>query len=807
MKEDSMDQQGLRRALDRYQRVAENIPGIVFYFDTRELKLSFLGEQFEEVFGLSVGEVERDASVLLELLEEPERTETLGNLRGAVRIRSPLDFRIRARTRQGRRSYEVRATPVVEGEALYYCGVALNVTEEGEMVERLNSLLRAIRGVSHVIVQESHPGALLQESCEILRRVRHYRNVWAMSFDSDGKVQDRGVAGEEEFFEVVVSKIESGTMPECVRRGMAEPGVSLRLGPDHGCKDCPISDVCEKTQSVVCGFNHGENARGVLSIDLEPGHEAGREEKELLAEVTGDIGRALQRIRIRERLRLRDRAIESSVTGISFVDLGGRVVGCNPAAVRMCGYQEESEVVGKEAREFCEFPDRARKTMRLALEQGQWSGEITGRCKDGSTFPVLASVSPVRDDAGNSTHVVVAFLDLTEQKQTEEKLQEALQELQEVQHRIIDHERHRALTQMASGIAHDFNNALSTIRGFTELLLHKPEKRSDEETLLKYLELIYAASSNAADTVRRLRKFYRPREDAELSPVDLNSIVHEAISITRPRWQKQAQAEGVNISIEEDLGRVPRVEGNEAELHEMLTNLIFNAVDAMEEDGQIRVTTRATDGEVFLAVSDSGCGMEEDTRRHCMDPFFTTKGDAGSGLGLSTTAGIVNRHGGRIEVESDPGEGTTFRIALRATEREAGADHVGEPADVGRQLSVLVAEDEEPQRELLREMLELLGHRADLAADGKEALGKLKQTSYDLIVTDRAMPRVRGDEVAEEVRRQVPDKPVILLTGFGDMMEAAGEEVEGVDALLSKPVTLDALRRAIHAVATDQQEE
>ncbi|MFW6138011.1 MAG: PAS domain S-box protein [Spirochaetota bacterium] len=384
----------------------------------------------------------------------------------------------------------------------------------------------------------------------------------------------------------------------------------------------------------------------------------------------------------------------------------------------------------------------------------------------------------------------------------ENERKQALETLHRTQQQVVEQERYRALSQMASGIAHDFNNALSTIMGFTDLMLQMPETLNDTEKVKRNLELISKSARNAAAIVRRMRKFYRPREDEKLSVVDLNQQVEEAVSATEPRWKQVARSRGVDIFIEKDLGNIEPVGGNEHELQEMLTNLIFNAVDAMPEGGTLRFRTRQEQQEVLLEVSDTGVGMPEDVRRKCFDPFFTTKGESGTGLGLSTVQGIVTRHKGRITVDSEEGQGTCFRIYLPVSsfKKKDRLFIEGKPEDTARSLKILVVEDSPDQRHLLGELLQMDHHYPEMATDGREGLNKFNAGWYDVVITDRAMPGMSGDEFAGMVKSIVPRKLVIMLTGFGEMMDAAGEKPGSVDLVISKPVTIQKLRNAIDKV-------
>ncbi len=386
------------------------------------------------------------------------------------------------------------------------------------------------------------------------------------------------------------------------------------------------------------------------------------------------------------------------------------------------------------------------------------------------------------------------------------QLEVAHEELRAAQEHIIQQERLRALGQMASGIAHDFNSALSPILGFTELLLLLPPEQFAEKAK-NYLEMIKTSAQDAAETVKRLREFYRAREKEEkLSAVDINEIITHVINITQPRWKGMAQTKSANILIRKELQDVPRIRGNESELREALTNFIFNAVDAMPEGGEIVISTCTKETEegatcVCVSVTDTGDGMTEDVKNHCLDPFFTTKKETGTGLGLSMVHGIIQRHDGKLQIESEPGKGTTFHIEIPVHEGNGNKKYQAAAQEMSaRQLSILVVDDEPSIRMVLEEYAKALGHTAESAANVSEAKLWLETKSFDAVITDRSMPGESGDRLAAFIKQKWTELPVILLTGFGDMMQSEGEKVEGVDEILSKPVTLSSLRAALERV-------
>jgi ligand-binding sensor domain-containing protein/signal transduction histidine kinase/CheY-like chemotaxis protein len=385
--------------------------------------------------------------------------------------------------------------------------------------------------------------------------------------------------------------------------------------------------------------------------------------------------------------------------------------------------------------------------------------------------------------------------------ESHQRLEQALEDLRRAQETLVQQERLRALGQMASGVTHDFNNALTPILGFTDFLLARPQILDDREKTLTYLTNVNTAAKDASQVVKRLREFYRPRDEAELFPlVAIDAIVRQAVSLTQPKWKDQAQARGVSIEIQTALENTPLIPGSESALREMLTNMIFNAVDAMPRGGTIMLRSRVESGSVVLEVADTGTGMTDEVRNRCLEPFFTTKGDEGTGLGLPMVYGIARRHGSAVEIESAPGEGTTFRIRLpieptAALEEEA---LIGAPRGPElRPRGVLVGRDETKMRSHVKERIAADRHVVETAVDGYDGLDKLRTGRFDLIITDRSMPKMSGDQLAGAAKLLCPDTPILLLTGFGEMMADQDERPEGVDLIVGKPVTIDALREAI----------
>jgi signal transduction histidine kinase len=385
------------------------------------------------------------------------------------------------------------------------------------------------------------------------------------------------------------------------------------------------------------------------------------------------------------------------------------------------------------------------------------------------------------------------------QKQTA-GLEHAITELRRTQQQVIQQERMHALGTMASGIAHDLNNGLSIILGYGDMLLRDDSHFPSGSRPRRDIEKIVLAGHDNADLVKRLGEFYRPRHTPEAQqPLNLNELIEEALALTTPRWQAQANAGGATIRIKKDLGEIPKIAGMPTEIREVLTNLIFNAVDAMPHGGRLCFRTRAKRGRVRLEVSDNGTGMNEETRRKCIEPFFTTKGERGSGLGLAMSHGIIRRHGGSIEIESMLGQGTTFSIyfPMMKDELQPALSHTEK---IIEKLRVLVVDDQPAILEIVQAYLQEDHHLVSTALNTREAMQKFCTERFDLVITDHAMPGGNGDRLAASIKQLEPGEPIIMLTGFGDLIIDNEKSATNVDLVLNKPARLADLRKAIMTV-------
>jgi signal transduction histidine kinase/ActR/RegA family two-component response regulator len=404
-------------------------------------------------------------------------------------------------------------------------------------------------------------------------------------------------------------------------------------------------------------------------------------------------------------------------------------------------------------------------------------------------------------------HVALA----AHQAQMRDSLQQAYDDLRLTQQAVLQQERMKAIGQMASGIAHDINNAISPVAVYTQSLLESTTGL--EPRVLTYLQTVRRVINDVTATVARMREFYRPRdEQIALRPVALNELVAQVIEMTRARWSDIPQRNGIAIDARQELeSDLPLVPGVESELRDALTNLVFNAVDAMPEGGALTISTRTVELQsqtasgqpirrVQLRVADTGAGMSEAVLQRCFEPFYTTKGERGTGLGLPMVQATAQHHNAEIGIESAPGKGTT--IVLTFPIAAAGADRSQPQAVAPEHLSalrLLMIDDDPFVLDSMQTVLELDGH-AVVQANGGQAgidafLASLSSGQrFDAVITDLGMPGVDGNKVTATLKAASPDTPVILLTGWGRRLQTPGAGASQADFILPKPPDLEELR-------------
>jgi PAS domain S-box-containing protein len=415
--------------------------------------------------------------------------------------------------------------------------------------------------------------------------------------------------------------------------------------------------------------------------------------------------------------------------------------------------------------------------------------EVRTICTDGRVRCMDAHTSPLWRD-GSITGVMVFMSDITEKKLA--------------QARAARSDKLRALGELAAGVAHNLNNSLTVIQGRAQLLL----MRSAEQGNKKSLEVITQAVGDCSQTLRRLLDFSRRESTRHPVPVDLSELITSSVEIARPKWQATSAERTGSIEVRVDAPAPAFTLGDSAELREVALNLIFNAVDAMPQGGTIEAGTRVEGKTARFWIADTGNGMPAEVIARIFEPFYTTKGERGTGLGLSASHGIIENHSGDINVISEPGKGTRFEIILPL--HEATAPVVAVPlaqAANNKSARVLVVEDEENVRVLLNDAFRAEGHEVTQATTGTEALKHLDKGDFDLMVCDLGLPELSGLNVARWVKEFRPNLPVIIATGFAEMIAEEDYQKARIDDVIRKPYALaDVLNRAHALLAAESRE-
>ncbi len=482
--------------------------------------------------------------------------------------------------------------------------------------------------------------------------------------------------------------------------------------------------------------------------------------------------------------------IQHAPQGIALTDGIGRFTNVNKAFCKMIKTRPK-KIIGEDLEMI--FENKA-DLMLLQKEVSQKGmahlAEVAILRKDGSTFPADVFLHDIAPRNKGHEGVMLIIHDLSHQKLMTE--------------RLVHSEKLRALGSMAGGIAHDFNNLLTTILGNVELLSKEPLSDKGKRRL-KNIEM---AVQDGANTVRRLQTFTGfEKKKKKISNCDVNGVVKSAIELTEPKWRNESQKRGITIKVLTYLDSKLRAAIHESELREVLTNLIFNSVDAMEDKGgTISIRTSDLVDKVHIEVIDTGIGMDKETAKRIFDPFFSTKDVGNSGLGLSISYGLIVGAGGTLTVDSKLNLGTTFHITLPAY-----GDETTEPAssrDESLQqdnLKILVVDDEDQIVDLLTTILETNGHEVTGLVEAAKAVDLLRTQKFDLLLTDLGMPGVSGMELAKLAKEAKPMIKVIMLTGWGADYENQDLRDQGIDAVLSKPFRFDELTAIIHEVMNKEK--
>ncbi len=486
-----------------------------------------------------------------------------------------------------------------------------------------------------------------------------------------------------------------------------------------------------------------------------------------------------------EQMRFLSAITENMHDSIVVTDLEGHITYINKGAEKLYGYRLE-ELAGKSPDLFNvdSKADEIQSELYETVARGEtFYGEALNQRKDGTVFTCEFTIAPLKDKMGAVTSFIGLQRDITEKRNLEKA--------------VIRQERLSAIGELASGVAHDFNNALQIIMGGVEMAM----VAEDPVELNQYLQSIKHSAGDAASRVRKLQRFAQKSQfQNESIPININHLSDDVIKEAK-LLINQYQEKGIHIELKTDYQAKSNIEGNEGELRSCLYNLIKNSTEAMPDGGKITISTYENDAKIYVRVTDSGTGMDKEAQKKIFQPFFSTKGfEPGRGLGMAQVYSTIRDHRGDIYIKkSEPGKGTVIEFALPVTNKQSVIEK--KPEDYIGTAKILWVDDEELIRNIGKEMLKSLGHIADFAASGEEALKLLANgNKYDLIITDIGMPGMSGWQLAEQIKAIGYHVKIAVVTGWGAEVSQEEKEKYNVGYVLGKPVLISNLKSLIGEV-------
>jgi len=701
------------------------------------------------------------------------------------------------------------------GKIIGASAIGRDITERKlaeEALRRVNRELRAISNCNQVLVRAEDEQALLNSICRIVCEEAGYRMAWVGYAEEDSARTVRPVAwaGVEDGY-LAAAHITRADK----ERGRGPTGRAIRTGQYAYILDFATDPqvAAWREKALERGYrssiamplkDEGERAFGAFTIYSSKPNAFTEEEVRLLEELAGDMAFGITTLRNREKRRKAEaeliklfRAVEQSPVSIVITDIEGRIEFVNPKFSQVTGY-EPDEALGRNPRILKTghtSPEEYRHLWDTVSAGDMWEGEFLNKRKDGSLFWEHAIITPVRSIEGSITNYLAIKEDITERKKLEEQLLQA--------------QKMESIGLLAGGVAHDFNNILTVINGYSSLLSMNSGLNEEQK---KEIAEISSAAEKAAQLTHGLLAFSR-KQTLVIKHEDLNDIVRYV-----HKFLARIIGEDIRFTSTCSETELP-VLADKGQLEQVLLNLATNARDAMPRGGAFTISTdmvelasplsikthldRIPPGNyALLTVTDTGTGIKKEHLDHIFEPFFTTKEvGKGTGLGMSIIYGIVRQHNGFIDVDSDVGGGTTFRVYLpidTSKHDDSGTDRKESAPPVGGSETILVAEDEPTVRTLLAKILSNFGYSLVLAEDGVDAIEKfrLHQDRIRLVLMDIIMPKKNGREACEEICGIKPGVKVLFTSGYSaEFIEGRGI-TDGAIELIKKPVNpMELLRK------------
>jgi PAS domain S-box-containing protein len=657
--------------------------------------------------------------------------------------------------------------------------VALSRTEPRQWTDQEKAILRAAAGQMVIAV----------ERAELFDQVSRGKDLWEATFDAlnDGLLifDENGMLSRANEAAAV---LEGSTIQEMIGRKCCT------LLHDIEAEECRVLKVIQTGIPVTFDIAPQKLSRPVLvtispiqnkwrsnaSMDKAGGEIAGADRLAVHGAVC--IIRDLSEVRAAEASARAQRGflvnlIEHATDSIFALSKDGKLIWCNNQFEKMTGYgRDDLFNRGYQKLIPAEKKELVYQYFYQALAGESQTLEIKLHNKNEEEIFLLITFTPIFDE-GSVTSLLLIARDITEEKLASERAARA--------------EKMRALGQITAGVAHNFNNILAAILGHAQLL----KRNIKEERLSSQASIIERAALDGAEMVKRIQSFGNQQKDAAYESVDINQLIQDSITLTKVRWQDEAQARGLYYEVASDLKPLPPGRGSSSEIREVFVNMILNSLDAMPGGGLLHISTISYADSIQIQFLDSGVGMSEEVRKRIFEPFFTTKGPLGTGLGLAVSYSAIERHGGTIEVTSALSQGSLFTITLPV------AEMANSPAANLRQntyiqttpTSILVIDDDKNVRGAMVEMLKDLGFNVEEAESGYDGIERIEQQKFDLVMTDLSMPGMDGWAVAAEIRKRWPQIKIVMVTGHGSSEHMMQGNRALLNRVISKPVRMEEL--------------